>query len=75
MTLADCLQVEPQECIVVEDSATGIAAASAGMSPIGFIGGSHAGGGLTRELIASGARTVIADMRALKGAIIALRGW
>jgi hypothetical protein len=29
---------------------------------------------LTRELIAAGARTVIADMRALKGAIIALRG-
>jgi beta-phosphoglucomutase-like phosphatase (HAD superfamily) len=73
--VADWLQVEPQECIVVEDSAAGIAAASAaGMSPIGFIGGSHAGGGLTRELIAAGSRTVIADMRALNGATIALRG-
>jgi beta-phosphoglucomutase-like phosphatase (HAD superfamily) len=76
LNVADWLQVEPQECIVVEDSAAGIAAASAaGMSPIGFIGGSHAGGGLTRELTAAGARTVIADKRALKGAIIALRGW
>jgi HAD superfamily hydrolase (TIGR01509 family) len=42
LNVADWLQVEPQECIVVEDSAAGIAAASAaGMSPIGFIGGSH----------------------------------
>jgi HAD superfamily hydrolase (TIGR01509 family) len=76
LNVADWLQVQPQERIVVEDSAAGVAAASAaGMSPIGFIGGSHAGGGLTRELTAAGTRTVIADMRALKGAIIALRGW
>jgi beta-phosphoglucomutase-like phosphatase (HAD superfamily) len=69
LNVADWLQVEPQECIVVEDSAAGIAAASAaGMGPIGFIGGSHAGGGLTRELFAAGARTVIADMRARKKA-------
>jgi hypothetical protein len=46
------------------------------MMPIGFVGGSHAAGGrLAKDLIANGARTVIADMRALKSTIIELRGW
>jgi len=70
------MQVDPAECIVVEDSAAGIAAAAAaGMRPIGFVGGSHAGGRLARDLLAAGARAVIADMRTLKSAIIELRGW
>jgi beta-phosphoglucomutase-like phosphatase (HAD superfamily) len=61
---------------VVEDSAPGIAAAAAaGMTPIGFVGGSHATGLLARELLATGAVAVIADMRALKSAITDLRGW
>jgi HAD superfamily hydrolase (TIGR01509 family) len=69
-------QVEPAQCIVVEDSAPGIAAAAAaGMTPIGFVGGSHAAGRLAKDLVATGARTVIADMRALKSTIIELRGW
>ncbi len=73
---ADWMQVDPKECIVVEDSAAGIAAATAaGMTPIGFVGGNHAAGRLARDLVVAGARTVIADMRALKGAIIDLRGW
>ena len=73
---ADSLGVDPQECIVVEDSAAGVAAASAaGMMPIGFLGGSHASGELARDLFTAGARTVIADMRALKSAVIELRGW
>ncbi len=68
--------VDPAQCIVVEDSAVGIAAAAAaGMAPIGFIGGAHGGGELVRELMTAGARTVIADIRALKGAVIELRGW
>jgi HAD superfamily hydrolase (TIGR01509 family) len=77
LNVADWLQIEPQECVVVEDSAAGVAAAaSAGMTPIGFIGGNRAGGGgLARELTAAGARAVIADMRALKAAIVDLRGW
>jgi hypothetical protein len=45
------------------------------MAPIGFIGGSHGNGRLARDLLAAGARTVIADMRDLKGAVIELRGW
>jgi HAD superfamily hydrolase (TIGR01509 family) len=73
---ADRMKVKPNECIVVEDSAAGVAAAAAaGMMPVGFVGGSHAGGELTRELIAVGARAVIADMRALKSTVSELRGW
>lgn len=70
------MQVRPAECIVVEDSPVGVAAgAAAGMTVIGFVGGSHAGSRLGDHLHAAGARTIITDMRALKGAIIDLRGW
>ena len=69
-------QVDPAKCVVVEDSAPGIAAAvAAGMTAIGFVGGSHAAGRLASDLLATGARTVIADMRALKSTITDLRGW
>jgi HAD superfamily hydrolase (TIGR01509 family) len=69
-------EVEPSACIVVEDSAPGIAAAAAaGMKPIGFVGGSFTPGKLAGELLANGARTIVADMRALKSAIADLRGW
>ncbi|MGB7019511.1 MAG: HAD family phosphatase [Xanthobacteraceae bacterium] len=69
-------EVEPSACIVVEDSAPGIAAAAAaGMTPIGFVGGSLTPGKLAGELLANGARTIVADMRALKSAIADLRGW
>jgi HAD superfamily hydrolase (TIGR01509 family) len=68
--------VEPAQCIVVEDSAPGIAAAAAaGMTPIGFVGGSLTPGRLASELLAIGARTVVADMRGLKNSITDLRGW
>jgi HAD superfamily hydrolase (TIGR01509 family) len=72
---AACLQVDPAECIVVEDSAAGVTAAlAAGMTPIGFVGGSDAPGRLADGLGRAGARAVIADMRALHGAIVELRG-
>jgi 3-hydroxyisobutyrate dehydrogenase-like beta-hydroxyacid dehydrogenase len=45
------------------------------MTAIGFIGSPHAGGRMGPELMAAGARTVIADMRALASTIIELRGW
>ena len=70
------MRVEPRDCIVVEDSAVGVAAGvAAGMTAIGFVGGSHARGRLADHLRAAGARVVISDMRALKSTIIDLRGW
>jgi len=70
------MNVRPQDCIVVEDSPAGVtAAAVAGMTPIGFVGGSHAVSNLSDQLMAAGARTIIADMRHLQSTIIALRGW
>jgi beta-phosphoglucomutase-like phosphatase (HAD superfamily) len=70
------MQVEPDDCIAVEDSPAGVTAATAaGMTAIGFVGGSHAGGELGHALMRSGARTVIADLRQLKGIVAALRGW
>jgi HAD superfamily hydrolase (TIGR01509 family) len=73
---ASRMQAAPRDCIVVEDSSVGVAAAvAAGMSAVGFVGGSHAGDGLSRELTAAGARAVIADMRQLKSTIVAIRGW
>ena len=54
----------------------GVAAAhAAGMMPIGFIGGSHTNPNLGAQLTSAGARAVIADMRALKSTVVALRGW
>jgi HAD superfamily hydrolase (TIGR01509 family) len=73
---AERLEVDPTDCIVVEDSVAGVVAASAaGMRPIGFVGLSPTEGHLAHDLRAAGARAVIADLRALKGAIIDLRGW
>jgi HAD superfamily hydrolase (TIGR01509 family) len=73
---AQKMGVSPSKCIVVEDSPAGIAAATAaGMTSIGFIGGSHTGPNLGAYLTSAGARVVIADMRALKSTVIALRGW
>ncbi len=69
-------RVHPSKCLVVEDSAVGVAAGvAAGMTVIGFVGGSHAGTQLASQLRSAGARAVISDMRALKGTIIDLRGW
>lgn len=76
LLVAEKMRISPRDCIVVEDSPVGVAAAAAaGMTPIGFIGGTHAGPNLAARLTASGARTVIRDMRLLKGTVVALRGW
>jgi HAD superfamily hydrolase (TIGR01509 family) len=70
------MRVNPADCLVVEDSPAGVSAGvAAGMTVIGFVGGSHAGTQLAGHLRAAGARAVISDMRALKGTIIDLRGW
>ena len=70
------MRVQPADCIVVEDSPAGVAAAhAAGMVPIGFIGGSHTNPNLGAQLTQAGARAVVADMRALKSTVVALRGF
>ncbi|MEC7761056.1 MAG: HAD family hydrolase [Pseudomonadota bacterium] len=48
------MQVQPADCVVIEDSPAGIAAAkSAGMRVIGFVGGSHAGPADLKTAVAS----------------------
>jgi len=73
---ASRMGVQAADCIVVEDSPAGVSAATAaGMAALGFVGGSHAGAQLGEQLILAGARTIVADLRHLKSAVVALRGW
>jgi HAD superfamily hydrolase (TIGR01509 family) len=67
--------VQAADCIVVEDSPAGVAAAfAAGMTPIGYVGSAQ-DASVGANLMAAGARTLIADMRQLKATVVALRGW
>jgi HAD superfamily hydrolase (TIGR01509 family) len=66
LAAAHTLGFAPAHCLVVEDSATGItAAAAAGMTVIGFIGGGHASPSQVDALRAIGARHVFDRMDAL----------
>jgi HAD superfamily hydrolase (TIGR01509 family) len=68
--------VAVKDCYVVEDSPAGVTAAvAAGMTAIGFVGGSHAETNLAAKLAGAGAAAVIADMRALKSTVVDLRGF
>ncbi|WP_116135560.1 HAD family hydrolase [Trinickia diaoshuihuensis] len=66
---AEALGVASAACIVVEDSVTGVAAATAaGMAVLGFAGGTHAehgGRAHAQALVQAGAKQVFDDMRAL----------
>jgi HAD superfamily hydrolase (TIGR01509 family) len=63
----------PRRCLVVEDSMAGVEAArAAGMTALGFCGGSHCRPGHGDRLLAGGAAHVIRDMRDLPAAITAL---
>ncbi|CAH2926738.1 MAG: Hydrolase in polyol utilization gene cluster, haloacid dehalogenase-like family [uncultured Paraburkholderia sp.] len=60
------LRLAPSACLVVEDSVTGVTAASAaGMTVLGFIGGGHASDAQIDKLHAAGARHVFDDMHQL----------
>jgi HAD superfamily hydrolase (TIGR01509 family) len=73
---ASQMGIQAADCIVVEDSPVGVAAAvAAGMTAVGFVGGSHVHPQLPAQLTAAGASVVIADMRVLKSTIVGLRGW
>ncbi|WP_454623598.1 HAD family hydrolase [Bradyrhizobium cenepequi] len=67
---AEQMKVPPERCLVVEDSIAGIAAArAAGMTVLGFCGGSHCGPGHAELLRTTGAAMTFGDMRELPGLI------
>ncbi|MDP3691735.1 HAD family hydrolase [Bradyrhizobium sp.] len=64
------MRAAPARCLVIEDSLPGIAAAvAAGMSVLGFHGGSHCRPGHGERLRAAGAAAIFDDMRQLPGLI------
>jgi HAD superfamily hydrolase (TIGR01509 family) len=67
--VARSVAVIPADCLVIEDSVVGVAAArSAGMTVFGFTGGTHLAGSAQAERLAqAGARRVFSDMAALPG--------
>jgi HAD superfamily hydrolase (TIGR01509 family) len=70
---AERMGAAPSRCLVVEDSLAGVAAArAAGMTALGFCGGSHCRPGHGERLLAGGAARVVRDMRDLPVAIAEL---
>lgn len=70
---ADRMGAAPSRCIVIEDSLPGIeAAGAAGMTAIGFVGGSHCRAGHAARLRAGGAAMVVKSMGEMLPAIAGL---
>jgi HAD superfamily hydrolase (TIGR01509 family) len=64
------MQASPARCLVIEDSVSGVTGAvSAGMTVLGFYGGSHCRPGDADRLRAAGASMTFDDMRQLPGLI------
>lgn len=67
---AERMQASPGRCLVIEDSVPGITGArAAGMTVLGFHGGSHCRPGHADTLRSAGAVTTFDDMRQLPGLI------
>jgi HAD superfamily hydrolase (TIGR01509 family) len=63
---AEQMKAVPARCLVIEDSVPGIVAArAAGMTVLGFHGGSHCRPGYAGTLLAAGAAVTFDDMRQL----------
>lgn len=73
---AESMNVAPQNCLAIEDSVHGVAAAhAAGMRVIGFTGGSHSYPGHADLLTEAGAVTVINRFSDLQPTLRALAEW
>ena len=67
---AEQMKAAPGRCIVIEDRVPGVTAAvAAGMTVLGFFGGSHCTGEHEAMLRAAGAERTFSDMRELPGLI------
>ncbi len=70
---ADQMGADPARTIVVEDSKAGvIAGVSAGMTVVGFTGGSHISVGHEQSLLDLGAHHILTDMREFNDLLVSL---